>query len=122
MKVNKLQNRVIENFFRTMATLDFGEREELLLKLMEDNKWSLRQASTQLQIPLTTLHGWVTRRDKKRRKITDKGISEELRKSCDINRDLRDVYDILKKLKEIDNGIGMEILEKIEKEIKRLKE
>ena len=125
-------DKIIINFFKTVATLNIQEKEKALKEIMKKNNWSLRRLSKEINVPLTTVHGWVNRRELERKKVIIDGeiqrpekygdsIPKGLKEIAIINSNLRTVLNILKDIKKIDNNIATGLFEKIVKEVERLK-
>jgi hypothetical protein len=128
------KDKIVFNHFKTIATLNHEEREEILTEVKENNNWSLRQLAKNLDIPLTTVHGWITRRDKERKSLNNRSnkvidievveeensVEKDLKDIGNINYLLRKALDSLKEIKEIDNSIGKKMFKEIKKEVKRI--
>jgi len=124
------QDKILVKHFQTLGNINEQERQELLEGLMANNAWSLRRLSKEIEIPLTTIHGWINFDTKEKSKENHQKIKAmisnlkvtTIRDIGDQNKLLNTILNSLKSIKQIESDFGENILEAIKQQVERLGE
>ena len=108
----KTEVKLLKHHLETINLLSFDERKELIKKYLEEK--SYRQIANETHVPLSTLHGWATDRNKYR-------SNEKFKEMATTNQRLKAILEMFQSIEIIDNEIGLNFFKKISKEVARLK-
>ena len=115
-----IRNKLVVEFFKFDNSITPEYKEKLLKTIKKDEKITLRQLSKKVDIPLSTLHGYISRRDVYRKENPTESRGQIIKEVSTINQKLRTCLFLLKEIKEIDNEIGKKYYEEIKEQINRI--